>query len=192
MDLSSEEMTVLLDQAASGSEEAAQQLTDKYGPLLRAAVRRWLHKRLRSQFDSLDFVQDVWASFFARDYAGNFAHPAQLVTFLQSMARNKVIDAFRRRQSKKANLNREQSLEEAADATGLQLPDVRQGTPSQAAIRQEEWQRLVEEQRPRYREILRCWQEGKEVAAISQELGVSERKVRRVLQAVKARRRSSA
>jgi RNA polymerase sigma-70 factor (ECF subfamily) len=186
MELSAEEMTNLLDQAALGSEEAAQKLTERYGPYLRMAVRRWLHHRLRSQFDSLDFVQDVWASFFARacDKAA-FACPAQLIAFLQSMARNKVVSAFRQRlQAQKSDLNREQSLQELQDRKGQHLPG-REPTPSQVAICREEWQQLVEKQRPTYRAILRGCQEGKDVAAISREVGVSEKTVRRVLKLVK-------
>jgi RNA polymerase sigma-70 factor (ECF subfamily) len=164
MDLSAEEMTLLLDQAANGSEDAAERLTERYGPFLRMAVRRWLHKRLRSQFDSLDFVQDVWASFFARGCNKEaFTNPAQLISFLRSLARNKVVSAFRHGlQSQKADLNREHSLQEAEESKGLHLVD-RQPTPSQIVSGDEQWQLLLQNQRPAYREILRRYSEGKNV-----------------------------
>src|SRR5205823_8032332 len=89
MEHSKEEMVRLLDEAAAGSEEAARQLTAQYGTYLHLAVRRWLHRRMRSMFDSVDFVQDVWASFFASGFdRETFTHPAQLINFLQEMARN--------------------------------------------------------------------------------------------------------
>lgn len=188
MELSKEQLVKLLDEAASGSEEAARQLTEHYGPFLRHAVRRWLHKRMRTQFDSLDFVQDVWASFFARDFDKNaFREPAQLVAFLRLMARNKVVAAFRRGlQSKKSNVNREQSLQEAEETRGFQLVDKRQQPPSRIVSGCEEWEKFLRNQLPAYREILRRYGEGRDVTAISQELNVSERTVQRVLKRVLA------
>ena len=56
-------------------------------------MRRVLSPELRSKFDSLDFVQWVWLSFFrVRDKADRFERPEHLVKFLAGMARNKVQD----------------------------------------------------------------------------------------------------
>ena len=54
----------LMQQISMGSEDAAWELVERYGELIRRAVRRVLNKKLRSKFDSLDFVQLVWSSFF--------------------------------------------------------------------------------------------------------------------------------
>ena len=56
----------LMRRVREGSEAAAWELVDKYGGHLRRAVRRVLNPMLRSKFDSLDFVQLVWDSFFRR------------------------------------------------------------------------------------------------------------------------------
>ena len=81
----------LMRRVHEGSEDAAWQLVGQYGDPIRRAVRRALNARLRSKFDSLDFVQLVWSSFFRdRGRLDRFNHPEELVAFLVTMARNKV------------------------------------------------------------------------------------------------------
>ena len=48
----------------TGSEEAIWNFIQTYGPHIQRVVRRRLHHKLRSKFDSVDFVQMVWVSFF--------------------------------------------------------------------------------------------------------------------------------
>src|SRR6478736_4128141 len=61
---SESEFAALIEQVRAGSQEAAWTLVEKYGRDVQRFVRRTLHQRLRSKFDSLDFVQIVWGSFF--------------------------------------------------------------------------------------------------------------------------------
>ena len=58
-----ERICQLMRSVREGSEDAARMLFDRYAPHIRRVVRRKLHQKLRPQFDSVDFVQDVWASF---------------------------------------------------------------------------------------------------------------------------------
>lgn len=55
---------LLMRRIREGSEDAAWELFEKYGGYIRRAVRRALNPRLRTQFESQDFVQMVWKSFF--------------------------------------------------------------------------------------------------------------------------------
>src|SRR5277367_1887044 len=84
----------LLHRVLDGSEDAARQLQEQYGEYIIMAVRRRMPRRLRSKFDSVDFVQDVWASFF-RTAERQFSSPDHLVAYLTRMAQNKVVDAAR-------------------------------------------------------------------------------------------------
>ena len=61
-------------------------------------VRARLPKKLRTQFDSLDFVQAVWQSFFAvRPLdSPDFAKVEHLRGFLAGVVRNKVFEQHRR------------------------------------------------------------------------------------------------
>src|SRR5581483_7584940 len=103
---------ILMQRVQAGSGEAAEELLQTYGPHVIRTVRRRLDRRLRKRFDSTDFVQDVWASFFKTCRAATaFEQPEQLAGYLTRMARNKVVEEFRASiQGGKRNVNREQSL----------------------------------------------------------------------------------
>src|SRR5438552_17620213 len=86
----------LMRRIQEGSEEAARQLVQQYGPHIFLVVRRRLPEKLRPRFDSADFVQSVWASFFAnRAELGRFQNAENLIAFLVVLAQNKVIDETR-------------------------------------------------------------------------------------------------
>src|SRR3954469_20772538 len=101
----------------AGDPGALDALYREYGPFVRAAVRRQLHPRLRTRFDSLDFVQDVWASFLAIPadrYA--FDNPQALLAFLTRMAHHRVIEVFRQRfETQKNDITREQPAGDAGN-----------------------------------------------------------------------------
>jgi RNA polymerase sigma factor (sigma-70 family) len=169
----------LMERVQAGDQDAARQLYDEYGAHLVRAVRRRLHQNLRSKFDSLDFAQDVWASFFADDAQRYELHtPEQLVGLLTAMARNKVAEVARDRFRRQArNINREHALQEdAAD----RLPGT-QPTPSQVLMGEEAWSSILAQARPVHRRILLLLREGKPPATIAQELGISSKTVQRVI-----------
>ena len=143
-------LSELLERARQDSEGSAQEIVERYGPYILRAVRRRLNKKLRSKFDSVDFVQAVWASFFALPADRlQFERPQQLVDFLMGLARNKVVDAVRQRlETQKYDVNRELPLYDssAVDAREVRAPGP---TASQVAIAKEEWQRAEDSAVPR-------------------------------------------
>jgi RNA polymerase sigma factor (sigma-70 family) len=178
----SQSFRCLLLEATNGSELAASKLLQQYGPLVVVAVRRALARELRSQFDSSDFAQAVWASFFAnRTKLEDFASPEELMRFLGTMARNKVLDEFRRRcQLQKYNVHRERPLDDAVTAT------VHDGgpRPSQIAAVDELWQRLTVGRTPQEQAILQLRRTGYTNHEIASRIGISERTVRRLINRV--------
>ena len=77
----------LMRRLGEGSQEAAWELVDRYGEDIRRTVRRVLCIKLRPKFDSLDFVQLVWNSFFrARANFDRFHRPEELAAYLAAMA----------------------------------------------------------------------------------------------------------
>lgn len=169
----------LMKKVQAGCPEAAEQLHATYGQHILRAVRRKLHPKLRSKFDSIDFVQDVWASFFA-DVPQNytFAEPRDLVAFLIRLAKNKVAQAVRTRLIRaKHNINREQPLD---ISTGPELA-AKQATVSEIVMGREEWDKLLKGQPLVYRRILMLVREGKPSSKIAAELGVTQQTVNRVI-----------
>src|SRR6516164_7819069 len=106
------DVPVFLARIQAGDEDAARELLRRYEAEVRLVVRRQLPKLLRSRFDSLDFLQSVWGSFFRRVRGGTdeLEDPRNLVAFLARAARNKVIDEYRRAASLKGDVRREEPL----------------------------------------------------------------------------------
>ena len=103
----------LLARIKNGDEEAARELLSRYESKVRLVVRRQLPRLLRSRFDSIDFLQSVWGSFFHRIQTGpnDLNEEENLIAFLAWAARNKVIDEYRRAATQKQNIHREESIE---------------------------------------------------------------------------------
>src|SRR5438034_10804560 len=73
----------LLARIKNGDEGAARELLTRYEPKIRLVVRRQLPRLLRSRFDSLDFLQSVWGSFFHKIRTGSndLDEEQNLITF---------------------------------------------------------------------------------------------------------------
>ena len=181
------ELARLFREARNGSEDAARRIITRYSAAIRRTVRHSLHQKLRAKFDTCDFEQEVWASFFGgRSELNQFDSSSELMKYLVRVARNKVVAEFRRRlQSQKYNVNRERSLD-GPDAGPLGI-DHSQPTPSQNAIADEEWRRLLGKEPEHYQRMLHMRRDGSTFDEISAGECVNERTARRVVK--RARRK---
>jgi RNA polymerase sigma-70 factor (ECF subfamily) len=178
-----QDFRALMQRLRAGEEDAARELLARYGEHILRVVRRKLHKQLRSKFDSIDFVQAVWASFFAdAPEKYTFDHPRALMAFLATLAQNKVVEAVRQRmQRMKYNVNRERRLEVVEAGIGKTLIG-RDPSPSQVAVAQDEWARMIDELPTRYQRLLVLLRDGHTQKENAAELGVNEKTVRRLLE----------
>ena len=176
------EFHALMERVLAGSEEAAAELFRDYEPYLLHAIRRRLSKRMRPSFDSLDFAQDVWASFFAEDAIPRvFKTPAEFVAFLAKLAHNKVVDASRRRLKTPGNEAAPvRSIDDSLTFDKDQLV-ARQPTPSQVVSKEDEWTTFLQGQKLLYRRIYILYREGKTQLQIAEELNIHVRTVNRVV-----------
>jgi RNA polymerase sigma factor (sigma-70 family) len=170
----------LLDQVRHGSEEAAWQLIEEYGSHILSVVRRQLDREMRARLDSQDLVQAVWKSFFTdRDRMEAIVSPQQLIAFLASMARNKVIDEFRRNiRTSKRDIEREDG---EIRNEKLDYQRGRDPTPSQVAIARERWSSMLAERSNLHQQIIRLRLSGASFEAIATQLEINERTARRVI-----------
>lgn len=177
------EFSRLLNEARSGSDAAATRLVQMYGPHVVRAVRRNLSRELRNKFDSGDFAQAVWASFFTAFQAiPALDQPGQLISLLSSMARNKVVDETRRRlDTLKYDVQRERPLQSVGEGDEA-VATSRDPTPSQIAIARERWVRMLRDQPVQHQQIIRQRLMGRTNPSIAANLGISERTVRRVIE----------
>jgi RNA polymerase sigma factor (sigma-70 family) len=182
MAAATDDFGLLMERIRNGCPDAARIVFDEYGDHIRRVVRQRLHERLRSQFDSLDFTQDVWASFFAgspEQYT--FSSPGELVTFLCRVARNKVTEAFRKGfQSRKGNLASVRRLERGAGRDPIDPPH-RDPTPSQVAVANEEWEQLLDGQSEKSRRLLELLREGHSIKHAAEQLDLHPKAIQRML-----------
>lgn len=179
-----EEFARLIAGLRAGDPGCAEALCRRYAPFIQAAVRRQLHPRLRPRFDSLDFVQDVWASFLAIPADRyTFDTPQALHGFLTQMAYFRVVEVFRRRFGTDADaIVRELTVAEAVDRHQLQSPAP---TPSQWAIAGEEWERILGRFPAGHRVILERLREGFTHEDIARMTDVSLSTVNRIVRRLK-------
>lgn len=175
-----QQFRLLMQRVQEGDEAAAEELVEHYGTHIIRVVRRRLHPLLRSKFDSIDFVQSVWASFFAlpsQQY--QFDQPARLIQFLVTLAQNKVVDTVRERMDgRKHDVRRELSL----DDSRMNLKDLltaHQPTPEETASAQDEWDHLFQGRAPYVQRILTELQSNKTHRQVAEELGLNVRTIRR-------------
>ncbi len=181
----------LMRRIRAGSPEAAAEMYERYSFYIRRIVRSRLHQRLRKQYDSLDFVQSVWASFIQiPPERRTFETQDDLVGFLARVAYNKIIDVYRRRVRGEgsAATDREVPLEAKSEEKADPLfARGRQPTPSQMAIANEQWQLLLNDQPPEFQRILHLLHEGYSHEEIGDRLGLNPKFIQRFLQKLKGR-----
>jgi RNA polymerase sigma-70 factor (ECF subfamily) len=170
----------------NGDEDAARELLRRYEAKVRLVVRRQLPRLLRSRFDSQDFVQSIWGSFFRRikDSPLELEDVGNLIGFLARAARNKVIDEYRRASSRKQDMRREESIFEGAQDRELADGSETASEVAEASEVLSQLRGLLPENR---RDVLELKAEGFSTAEIAARLGLSERTVRRVIEDLRRR-----
>lgn len=171
----------LIERISAGSEEAIWEFIETYGPHIQRVVRRRLNHNMRAKFDSIDFVQMVWASFFSDLHKiAEMRNPNELIMFLAKMAQNKVAEETRRRlKLQRYNVNRERPLMDS-DLTDPQSIR-RYDTPSHHLIAKERLQQITNGSSRRDRRIVSMRLNGATYKEIALELGLHERTVRHIV-----------
>ena len=177
-----DQFTELMVGVREGSPAAIQQLVDGYGHHVLRAIRRHLNHRLRNLYDSIDFSQAVWGSFFRQTGSlPEFKDPSTLIAYLVRMSKNKVIDECRKRlQTQRYNVKLEQNTPD----TEIRRDHRSRGeipTPSDILTAKETIEQLLANQPSCYRNILSLRATGATFAEIAEDTGLNERSIRRVI-----------
>jgi len=154
----------------AGDDQAAQELVERYEPVIRREVRlRLKDPRLNSQFDWTDVCQSVLASFFLRAASGQYdlEEPGQLLKLLVVMTRHKLVNQVRRHRAGRRDYRRLEPCD-PAELEGRAVP-----TPSPS--RMVAGRELLEEFRRRLseeeRELVDLRAQGCEWPEIAAKLG---------------------
>jgi RNA polymerase sigma factor (sigma-70 family) len=186
-----QEFETLMQRVRAGCPEAAQEVFQRFSPHVRRVVRRHLARRLRRQFDSHDFLQAVWASFFTiPEDRYTFEQPDDLVNFLARIATNKVIEAFRQRfRTQKNDITREQPIggQPIGETAVTAEPAARLPTPSQLAIAEERWRLLLHNQPAPRQRVLELLRQGHTLGEASEQTGEHPKVIQRLLRKLSER-----
>lgn len=175
----------LLDRVRHGDERAVAELYEQVEVEVLRCIRRKLNPGLRTRFDSSDFLQSAWASFFRRlEDVACFPTEWDLIRHLQAIARNKVTDEVRRNMlCGKRDIRRE-----AVDGRGDQrwqvtvdVADQRQSEPTAMASAREVWHDLNRQLPDLHRHVLELRCEGLTFVEIATSLDIHERSARKIM-----------
>lgn len=175
--------------AKAGDPVAIRELLLSYEQEVRMVVRGRLPRVMRSQFDSMDFVQAVWKSLFVGDGSvPDFANERHFLGYLAGMAKNKVYEAHRQRTQQKYDLNREESLyvRKGNQDVVRDFP-ARDPSPSQNAQARDRLDQLLEGRTDVERQIVELRQSGLGYEDIGKRLGIHEASVRRIVDSMRRR-----
>lgn len=177
-----DDFLALLDACRRNDPAATAELVRRYLPYVRAAVRRRLAASMRIRFDSHDFAQDVWLSFFrvALDRE-DLRDEGTLVAYLSQMARLKVAEEYRHQTTQKVGLTRAVPLSETTNAA------TREPTPSANVLADDEWERLTANLPDRERQMLQMLRDGHTHADTAATFQLSEKTVQRLVRRLLSR-----
>lgn len=185
------EFLTALARARAGDEHAVAELLAAFESDVRIIVRARLPRALRGQFDSMDFVQAVWTSVFSgSDQAiPEFANPGHFRGYLAGVAKNKVLDEYRRRtKSRKYDLTREEPLYvRQGSREALREIPARDPTPSAFAQASDRFRQLTRGRDPREAMVLELRRQGLTFEEIASRTGLHERTVRRFVDGLRLR-----
>jgi len=181
----------LIERVKSGDEAAIRDLIQRFESDVRTIVRVRLPQSLRSQFDSMDFVQAVWQSVLTKDGQdlGRFTTARHFRGFLEGVARNKVYEEFRRRtRTRKYSVQREEPLYvRRGDREMPREVAASDPSPSQDAQARDRFAQLVAGRSPQEKEVVDLRLQGLTFEEIAAQTGLNESSVRRIIEAIRQR-----
>ena len=178
-----EDLSALLARAQAGDEEAVRSLQGLEREL-RLMVRVRLPRELRSQFDSMDFVQDVWQSFLRklRENPVRFQDVQNMRRYLVGTARNKINEEHRRQ---KYIVNKEDYYVRRGEREVPRDVPSPAPSPDENAQVRDEIEQLLEGRDPVAVQILDLKQQGLTFEQIGLRVKLHERTVRRIFDAIR-------
>ena len=186
-----DDFAALMARAKAGDQAAIRLFLSRFGREVQMMVRARLPQKLRGQYDSSDFVQAVWLSFFSelpRD-APIFQKVVHLRQYLAGVARNKIFEQHRRlTRTEKYDICREERLYirrgDRDVPRDVISPDP---SPSQAAQAEDRLDRLIAGRSQREVDVIQLRRLGLTFEEIAAQIGVKERTARRIIEAARAR-----
>ena len=177
---------VLADRCRGGDAEAARELFDRYVDRLVAVARRRLSRPITSRVDPEDIVQSVFRTFFGRLRKGQFHLDEQndVCKLLVRITVNKTLRQIAFQKAAKRDPGQEAHSDSAERDQVLELL-AREPEPEEAVAFLDHLEHFLAQLLPQERRILEMRVQGYSNEDICRELGIYDRKIRRVLERVR-------
>ena len=174
----------LLNQLQAGDEAAATKIYQRYAQQLIGKARGHLGSVVKQKVDAEDLVQSVYRSFFNRFGQGQFdlENWESLWGLLNTITLRKCGRQVEYFHADKRDINREKRPElNSKDSMRQWQAIAREPTPEEAMILTETMEQMLSAFDTRQREILSLTLQGYTQQEVSEQVGCSERTVRRLL-----------
>jgi RNA polymerase sigma-70 factor (ECF subfamily) len=189
--LGDDDLSNCLAGAKAGDPTAIREFLSRFEEEVRIMVRARLPRKLRSRFDSVDFVQAVWQSFFSdlNQHGLNFDSEHHLRKFLEGVVRNKVFEQHRRlTRTAKYDLAREERLYVRRGDRDVPREVISpEPSPSQAAQASDRLEQLTAGCSPLEVDVITLRHQGLTFVEIATQTGVNERTARRIIDSARSR-----
>lgn len=167
------EFNILFEEMRGGSDKAAWELVERYGPHVHAIVRKRMGASLRRSHDTGDFVQQAWASLFrGMPRFKNVNDPGRFVGLLATIACRRLANEVRRKTPIDPDLVDGATAENQAGSPN---------TPSQVAIVRERWFRLIDGMPQTHQAVINLRLKGHTYGEIAEKTGLNEKTARRIV-----------
>lgn len=176
----------LIKRWRAGDQEAARQLFDRHVEALMNLARSRISQRFASRVDAEDVVQSVFRTFFGRARAGQFdlEDPEDVWRLLARITLHKTLRTVAHHRAAKRDPKQEVGQAASAEAPLVELLDS-EPTPEEAAIFVDQLQHFLAQLRPEESQILEMRMKGYNNLEIAKELGISDRKIRRLMERIR-------
>jgi RNA polymerase sigma-70 factor, ECF subfamily len=181
------EEKVLIDLWRQGDQDAARQIVERYIDRLLLLARRRISQRLASRVDAEDIVQSVFRTFFGRLKDGQFVFADQddLCKLLVRITLHKTLRQVAFHKAAKRDPGMETDQGEHHREQLLALLDA-EPTPDATVAFLDQLEHFLGRLQPLERQILEMRLQGHSNEDIANKLGVYDRKIRRVVEHVRA------
>jgi RNA polymerase sigma factor (sigma-70 family) len=184
-----EGFTDLMARAKAGDQAAIREFLSRFDREVQMMVRALLPKKLRNQYDSVDFAQAVWQSFFSDlpQEAPEFENARHLRKYLAGVVRNKVHEQHRRlTRSQKYDIWREERLYIRKGGQDVPREVVSPDpSPSQAAQASDRLAQLTAGRSQHEVDVIRLRRQGMTFEEIASVTGIKERTARRIIESAR-------
>jgi RNA polymerase sigma factor (sigma-70 family) len=180
----------LIDGLRGGDRAVVQEFWDQYGGLLHALADKHLADAVRRRVGPEDVVQSACRTFLRRAQVGEFQLPDSeaLWRLLCAITLTKVREQTRYHLRKKRGLDQEiHTAGSSDDTSGGFQPVAQEPTPAEVAEFADQFQQLLAGLDDEERRVVDLKLQEFTHEEVAQQLGCSERTVRRVLKRVQAR-----